>query len=102
MVSAAERGDLLAYVNADLRFHVELLGLAGNAHLVEIARDLRYRARLYGLKTMSERGTLADSAREHVAILRRPEVRGESDAARTIMEHHIQHIRGIWADDRPE
>ncbi len=79
---------------------MELLGFAGNAHLVEIARDLRYRARLYGLKTMFERGTLADSAREHLAILDAL-VSGDADAARTVMDHHIQHIRGIWAD-RPE
>lgn len=100
IVTAAECGDLLAYVNADLRFHVELLALAGNAHLVEVARDLRYRARLYGLKTMSERGTLAHSAREHLDILDAL-VRGDATAARTIMDHHIQHVRGIWAD-RPE
>ncbi|GGK84750.1 GntR family transcriptional regulator [Sphaerisporangium melleum] len=100
MVAAAERGDLLAYVNADLRFHMDLLGLAGNAHLVELARDLRYRARLYGLRTMSQRGTLAGSAREHLDILSAL-ARGDAEATRTLMDHHIQHVRGIWAD-RPE
>ncbi|MEV6984865.1 GntR family transcriptional regulator [Sphaerisporangium sp. NPDC051017] len=100
IVAAAESGDLLAYVNADLRFHVDLLRLAGNAHLVEIARDLRYRARLYGLKGLSERGTLVNSAREHLDILDAL-VRGDGGAARRVIEHHIRHVRGIWAD-RPE
>ncbi len=100
IVSAAERSDLLAYVTADLRFHVELLSLSGNSHLVEVVRDLRSRARLYGLRGLAERGILPNSAREHVDILDAL-VRGDSTAAESIMNHHIQHVRGIWAN-RPE
>ncbi|MEU4233141.1 GntR family transcriptional regulator [Nonomuraea sp. NPDC026600] len=99
IVAAAERGDLLGYVDADLRFHVELLTLSGNAHLVEVVKDLRNRARLYGLSQLSERGTLSDSAREHVALLDALKA-GDTTAARTIMSEHIQHVRGIWADPR--
>ncbi|MBT2227351.1 GntR family transcriptional regulator [Nonomuraea sp. NEAU-A123] len=99
IVAAAERGDLLGYVDADLRFHVELLTLSGNAHLVEVVKDLRNRARLYGLSQLSERGTLSDSAREHVALLDALKT-GDTKAARTIMSEHIQHVRGIWADPR--
>ncbi|MBO3748660.1 GntR family transcriptional regulator [Streptosporangiaceae bacterium NEAU-GS5] len=96
IVSAAERADLLAYVNADLRFHVELLALSGNAHLVAVVRDLRSRARLYGLRGLAERGILADSAREHLDLLDAL-VRGDAEASERIMDHHIQHVRGIWA-----
>ncbi|MFD1542921.1 GntR family transcriptional regulator [Nonomuraea guangzhouensis] len=97
IVAAAERGDLLGYVDADLRFHVELLTLSGNAHLVEVVKDLRNRARLYGLSQLRERGTLAESAREHVALLDALKA-GDTTAARTIMSEHIHHVRDIWAD----
>lgn len=100
IVSAAERGDLLAYVDADLRFHVELLALSGNAHLVEVVRDLRNRARLYGLHQLFERGMLPDSGREHLALLDALQS-GDAAAVEHIMSGHIQHVRGIWAD-RPE
>ncbi|WP_066368125.1 GntR family transcriptional regulator [Herbidospora mongoliensis] len=100
IVTAAERGDLLTYVNADLRFHVELLGLNGNAHLVEVVRELRSRARLYGLKSLADAGKLVDSAREHVELLDAL-IAGDSRAAEHVMKHHIQHVRGIWAN-KPE
>src|SRR3954465_10695632 len=35
IVTSAASGDLIAYVEADLRFHLGLLALAGNAHLVD-------------------------------------------------------------------
>ncbi|MEU4574232.1 GntR family transcriptional regulator [Nonomuraea sp. ATR24] len=98
IVAAAEQGDLLAYVDADLRFHLELLALSGNAHLVEVVRDLRTRARLYGLSQLSQRGTLADSAREHVELLDALKG-GDVEAVRLIMSEHIQHVRGIWASN---
>ncbi|MBB6348443.1 GntR family transcriptional regulator [Nonomuraea muscovyensis] len=95
IVSAAERADLLAYVDADLRFHLELLALSGNAHLVSVVKDLRTRARLYGLARLPGR-TLTDSAREHLDLLDALE-RGDPDAVGHIMGQHIQHVRGIWA-----
>ncbi|GES11312.1 GntR family transcriptional regulator [Acrocarpospora macrocephala] len=100
IVTAAVRGDLLTYVNADLRFHLELLGMSGNAHLVEVVRDLRGRARLYGLKGLADRGVLANSAHEHLDLLDALS-RGDGTAAEHIMNHHIQHVRGIWAN-KPE
>ncbi len=56
IVAAAEAGDLIAYIDADQRFHLGLLALAGNAHLVEVVRDLRRRSRLYGLTALAEQG----------------------------------------------
>ncbi|MBE1584861.1 GntR family transcriptional regulator [Nonomuraea angiospora] len=97
IVSAAERGDLLAYVDADLRFHVELLTLAGNVHLVEVVRDLRNRARLYGLSQLRERDVLADSAREHLTLLDALKS-GDRQAVQHLMTEHIGHVRGIWAE----
>jgi DNA-binding GntR family transcriptional regulator len=100
IVDAAERGDLLAYVDADIRFHVELLALAGNSHLVEVVRDLRKRARLYGLSALSARGGLVDSAREHLDLLDLLSA-GDAGGSERLMRNHIQHVRGIWAS-KPE
>ena len=96
IVRAAERGDLLGYVQADLRFHLDLLALSGNRRLVDVVRDLRNRARLYGLSELVERGTLTDSAREHLTLLDALQ-NGDAVAAEQIMTGHIQHVRGIWA-----
>ncbi|MEU8249626.1 GntR family transcriptional regulator [Nonomuraea sp. NPDC048916] len=96
IVAAAERADLLGYVDADLRFHVELLALSGNSHLVAVVRDLRNRARLYGLSQLATRGGLADAAREHLAMLDAL-AEGDQAAVGHIMAEHIHHVRGIWA-----
>ncbi|SDG72067.1 DNA-binding transcriptional regulator, GntR family [Sinosporangium album] len=100
IVRAAETGDLLSYVDADLRFHVGLLSLAGNMRLVEIVRDLRNRARLYGLEALYRTGGLVHSAREHVELLDAL-VAGDGDRTEALISQHIQHVRGIWAS-RPE
>ncbi|WP_260617241.1 MULTISPECIES: GntR family transcriptional regulator [Microbispora] len=100
IVSAAGRGDLLAYVAADQRFHLSLLALSGNARLVETVRDLRARARLYGLRGLPDARMLASSAREHLDLLDAV-VRGDAEAAERLMNHHLQHVRAIWSADPP-
>ncbi|MEU6428075.1 GntR family transcriptional regulator [Microbispora sp. NPDC046973] len=101
IVSAAARGDLLAYVAADQRFHLALLALSGNARLVETVRDLRARARLYGLRGLPDARMLAASAREHLDLLDAL-VRGDAQAAERLMNHHLQHVRAIWSADSPQ
>ncbi|MEU9332431.1 GntR family transcriptional regulator [Streptomyces sp. NPDC048290] len=96
IVTAAAAGDLIAYVEADTRFHLELLALAGNAHLVEVVRDLRGRARLYGLTRLVEEGRLQASAEEHLELLDALLARDE-DAVRAVMTRHLGHVRGLWA-----
>lgn len=95
IVEAARRRDLISYVDADMEFHLELLSLASNAHLVEVVRDLRNRSRLYGLPTLAH-DELLDSAEEHVQLLA-VMAAGDSGAAETLMRDHIGHVRTIWA-----
>ncbi|ASQ93475.1 GntR family transcriptional regulator [Streptomyces sp. 11-1-2] len=97
IVTAAAAGDLIAYVEADLRFHLGLLALAGNAHLVEVVSDLRRRSRLYGLTALVEEEKLQASAEEHLEILDALLSRDES-AVLEVMTRHIGHIRGLWAE----
>lgn len=99
IVTAAAAGDLVAYVEADTRFHLDLLALAGNAHLVEVVRDLRKRARLYGLTTLARAGRLRASAEEHLELLDALLAR-DTAAVTAVMTRHLGHVRGQWA--RPE
>ncbi|MFF6779324.1 FCD domain-containing protein [Streptomyces sp. NPDC012510] len=96
IVAAAAAGDLIAYVEADTRFHLGLLALAGNAHLVEVVGDLRKRARLYGLTALAESGRLLSSAKEHLELLDALLDRDEA-AVHAVMTRHLGHVRGLWA-----
>jgi DNA-binding GntR family transcriptional regulator len=96
IVTSAAAGDLIAYVEADLRFHLGLLALAGNGHLVDVVRDLRRRSRLYGLTALVEQGRLEASAEEHLEILDALLARDE-EAVRAVMTRHLGHVRSLWA-----
>ncbi|MGW3730423.1 GntR family transcriptional regulator [Streptomyces sp. NPDC000851] len=96
IVTAAAAGDLIAYVEADTRFHLGLLALAGNAHLVEVVGDLRGRSRLYGLTALVAAGRLLASAEEHLELLDTLLARDEP-AVREVMTRHLGHVRGQWA-----
>lgn len=96
IVAAAAAGDLIAYVEADTRFHLGLLALAGNAHLVEVVGDLRKRSRLYGLTALAESGRLLSSAQEHLELLDALLTRDEA-AVHAVMTRHLGHVRGMWA-----
>ncbi|WP_328676337.1 GntR family transcriptional regulator [Streptomyces sp. NBC_00343] len=96
IVHAAVAGDLIAYVEADTRFHLGLLALAGNAHLVEVVGDLRGRSRLYGLTALVKAGRLLASAQEHLELLDALSAR-DKGAVREIMTRHLGHVRGLWA-----
>jgi DNA-binding GntR family transcriptional regulator len=96
IVSAAAKGDLIEYVEADLHFHSGLLALAGNEHLVEVVRDLRRRARLYGLTAVFEAGRLEASAREHLELLDAL-LAQDPERVREVITRHLGHVRGLWA-----
>jgi DNA-binding GntR family transcriptional regulator len=93
---AANEGDLLAYVEADRQFHLELLALLGNSRLLELVRSLRAQSRLYGLGELAASGQLGDSAREHFELLDLLAKR-DSVGVERLMRQHIGHVRGMWA-----
>ncbi|WP_335940981.1 GntR family transcriptional regulator [Streptomyces sp. PTD5-9] len=96
IVAAADRGDLIAYLESDRSFHLGLLALAGNARLLETVADLRKRSRLYGLADLSQEGALVGSAREHTALLDIM-IAGDAEGAEEHMRHHLAHVRTLWA-----
>ncbi|MET9148778.1 MULTISPECIES: GntR family transcriptional regulator [unclassified Streptomyces] len=101
IVTAAREHDVLKYLEADHRFHLELLSLAGNHHLVAVVADLRKRSRLFGLGSLNETGRLVASAEEHVELLDLL-VAGRGREAEECMRRHLSHVRTLWADGRPE
>jgi DNA-binding GntR family transcriptional regulator len=108
IVDAAREGDLIAYVEADRRFHLGLLELGGNSRIVETVGELRMRSRLFGLSRLAERGQLVPTAEEHVGLLDLLATgtggsgAGVGDGAGAgavaeLMRQHLSHVRGIWA-----
>ncbi|RLL65703.1 GntR family transcriptional regulator [Streptomyces sp. Z26] len=95
-VTAARDGDVVGYLDADRRFHLALLALAGNAHLVRVVGELRRRSRLYGLADRERDGALAESARQHVALVD-VMLGGDAAGARAQMRHHLAHARTLRA-----
>ncbi len=93
---AAADGDVLEYLDADRRFHVELISAIGNARLTDLVDRLRRQARLFGLKDLAKSGRLMASAREHRMLLDALRVQ-DIRAAENLMRAHIGHTRGLWA-----
>ncbi|MFJ9824648.1 GntR family transcriptional regulator [Streptomyces sp. NPDC101160] len=101
IVTKAREHDLIGYLEADRRFHLTLLGLAGNDRLVETVSDLRKRSRLYGLTGLDEAGKLVSSAEEHRELLELM-IAGDRAAAEACMMRHLGHVRSLWAEARDE
>ncbi|MFD0559347.1 DNA-binding GntR family transcriptional regulator [Stackebrandtia endophytica] len=96
IVAAARAGDITGYIDADMRFHLGLLGESGNRLLVDTVRDLRYRSRLMGIPKLARAGMLEPSAQEHVELLKLMAA-PDPAAARELMCRHLDHVRGLWA-----
>lgn len=100
IADAAKAGDLIAYLDADRRFHLGLLSFIGNNRLVATVDGLRDQTRLFGLHDLSERGALTASAEEHLPILDAL-VAGDADTMSSLMYRHFDHIKGDWSDAEP-
>jgi DNA-binding GntR family transcriptional regulator len=101
---AASQGDLIRYLDADRRFHVELIAVLDNPTLTDLVDRFRRQTRLFGLDALVKSGRLVTSAREHhtlLAMLRS----GDAEATTRLISAHIGHVRGVWAgreEDHPE
>jgi DNA-binding GntR family transcriptional regulator len=96
ITAAAREGDVIRYLDADRRFHVELVSALGNARLTDLVDRLRRQTRLFGLDVLARSGRLTVSAQEHHELLTSLRS-GDSAAAARLMTAHIGHTRGLWA-----
>src|SRR5262245_59314823 len=97
IVTSARDGDLINYLDADRRFHMGLLEFVNNERLVVAIEGLRDQTRQYGLQEMVVKGTLVASAEEHLPIMDAL-VAGDAEKVRELMQLHLRHIMGDWAD----
>ena len=96
ITAAAREGHVIRYLDADRRFHVELISALGNARLTDLVDRLRRQTRLFGLDALARSGRLIASAQEHHELLASLRS-GDSAAATRLMTAHIGHTRGLWA-----
>ncbi|WP_338811421.1 GntR family transcriptional regulator (plasmid) [Agrobacterium leguminum] len=96
IVACAKAGDIVGYLEMDRRFHLGLLEILQNDHLVTIVENLRDQSRQYGLRALSERGGLVQSALEHQPILEAV-IAGDPTLTERLMTDHLSHLVGDWA-----
>jgi len=87
MARASGRGDVDAYVAANLEFHDRLVELTGNAKLLVTYRRLVNELHLYRRTTLGQSGTLPVSTREHGEIVDRIASGQAAAAGRALYEH---------------
>lgn len=96
IIEAAEANDLLAFLDADRRFHLGLLRLLGNEALVDVVALMRDRTRLF-----ADHATILRSAEEHPGILEALR-RADPVAASQRMTEHLHHVLDDWSGDLTE
>ncbi len=95
IVAAAADGDVVAYLELDLAFHLGLLGVLGNDRLVAAVRTLRDQTRQLKLTALVGTDELERMAHSHVDIV---EALASHDGPRVeqLMVDHLEHIRTDW------
>lgn len=96
ITEAAERGDLITYIEADTEFHLSFLALHGNPQVVAVVRDLRSRSRLYGLEALAGTGLMRTLCQEHEQMVDAALAR-DAAGMRRLVTRHIGHVRSVWA-----
>ena len=87
MERAAGRGDVVAYLAANVEFHDRLVELAGNAKLLVMYRRLVNELHLFRHASLAQGGVLPVSTREHRAIVERIAARQTAAAGRALYDH---------------
>jgi len=92
-----DNANLTGFIESDRDFHLGLLGLYGNARLVEMVRELRSQTRMVNLARMTQSQELLETAREHHLMLDLLEL-GDGTALEELTVRHLGHVVGWWAD----
>jgi DNA-binding GntR family transcriptional regulator len=92
----ADTGNLIAFLDTDLKFHVQLIATLGNQYLAKLVETLRDRVRLQGFANgESPRDFLKQSANEHFKLLDYIAKQDRSGAEATIRQH-LERSRRVW------
>ena len=92
----ADTGDLITFLDTDLKFHVQLIATLGNNYLAKLVETLRDRVRLQGFASgESPRDFLKQSANEHFKLLDYISKQDRSGAEATI-RRHLERSRDVW------
>ncbi|QJU55123.1 GntR family transcriptional regulator [Herbiconiux sp. KACC 21604] len=97
-LTTAQKGDFIAHVLADLTFHVELVGLGGNAEITEIVRTLRARWRLSGLDSPAKHDVLIHTSEQHRELVELIRAK-DADAAATLLDEHLRLAGDAWREE---
>jgi DNA-binding GntR family transcriptional regulator len=92
----ADTANLTGFVERDRDFHLGLLELYGNTHLVDTVRELRQQTRMVNLARMTQSGKLHDSANEHHLMLDLLE-KGDGAALEELVVLHLNHVLTWWS-----
>ena len=87
MEKAAAKGDVDAYLAANVDFHDRMVELAGNAKLLGMYRRLVNELRVFRHATLAQGGALPVSTREHRDIVNRIAAGVPAAAGRALYEH---------------
>lgn len=87
MGRALEAGDLMAWAEADERFHSQLVQMSGNTRLIQMVGQLWDQAHRARMLTLKLRPTPTNSVAEHAALVDAI-ASGDPVAARQIHEDH--------------
>jgi DNA-binding GntR family transcriptional regulator len=100
IVQAVDRDDVVAYLEADLVFHLDLLRVLGNERLVATVRSLRDQTRQLKLAAQLGSAELTRTAASHVDLIDAM-VAGDADRLHRLMVEHLEHIRTDWGPVDP-
>ncbi|MBR0934314.1 GntR family transcriptional regulator [Bradyrhizobium jicamae] len=98
---AADAGNLIEFLEADRKFHVELIATLGNKPLADLVETLRDRVRLHGFKGGKSGEYITHSAGEHFQLLDCLSKRDEAGAV-ALMQRHLERSRHVWIQGRNE
>ncbi|MBR0800758.1 GntR family transcriptional regulator [Bradyrhizobium jicamae] len=98
---AADAGNLIEFLEADRKFHVELIATLGNKPLADLVETLRDRVRLHGFKGGKSGEYITHSAGEHFQLLDFLSKRDEAGAV-ALMQRHLERSRHVWSQGRNE
>lgn len=92
---AAQKQDFLAYINADMAFHLALISLADSPEIVEIVRVLRSRSQLHALDKHDWSTFMDVNVDEHDEMVEQVQL-SHATAASDILRAHITRASALW------